>query len=147
MLAIFSFRPIPDLVGAEYDMCRAPVCHSQVFDGRSFALGGTNSARFVPVETAGAPGAPFSEWSTGAAETPWSANGRSDGRFPGGMHSDRCKRAGRIFCRSPLLLEQHNRHICSVQIAILTNIERLFRASRYLYPSSDLLQGFAAFLS
>lgn len=88
------------------------MCHLQVFDGRSFALGGTNSARFVPVPTAGAPGAPSSDWNSGASEMPWSAGGRSDGRFPGGMHSDRCERAQTEACEVQWLSSRDASRAC-----------------------------------
>ena len=64
--------------------------HMQVFDGRSFALGGPASARFVPAPAVAGP----QEGGDGAPANGHArplANGRADGRpVMGALRSDRC---------------------------------------------------------
>ena len=65
---------------------------SQVFDGRSFALGGPASARFVPAPAAAGPhDADGGAVANGDHAPHAAANGRADSRYPtGAMRSDRC---------------------------------------------------------
>ena len=70
---------------AAYEMLR----NSQVFDGRSFALSGPASARFVPAPAVAGPqdGADGGAQANGHAPL---ANGRADGRpIMGALRSDR----------------------------------------------------------
>ena len=62
----------------------------QVFDSRAFALGGANSSRFVPVPSAGGAAPHGGQGAANGAPPVSHLNGRSDGRFAGGLRSDRC---------------------------------------------------------